>query len=192
MKDATRHIILTVAYNEFASRGVNNTTMEDVAKASGLGRRTIYTYFKTREELLHAIVKKEIEAVIKQFNILISLNIPPEKKFTRFILIHMRTIQNLISKNRLLRMEFLKRSDRIEGYRLDIDRHEKECLTRIFMEGAQTGIFKLVDYENTAGITLTTLKGFERQFIINNFGKSCHRIMSLWQNIFFGGIKASN
>ena len=192
MKDATRHIIISVAYNEFASRGISNTTMEDVAKASGLGRRTIYMYFKTREELVHAIVKKEIEIIIKQLNSVLNLKISPEKKFARFISIHMRTIQNLITRNKLLKMEFLKRSDRIEDYRKDIDLHEKECLTRILKEGAQSGIFIVEDCENTAGITLTTLKGLERHFILNNFGKSCHSLLKLWQNIFFGGIKAPN
>lgn len=192
VKDETRHTILTVAYDIFASRGVTNTTMEDVAKASGLGRRTIYTYFRTREELLHAIIKKEIEVVIKQLNTLTNLKISPEKKFSRFILIHMKTIQDLISKNRLIKLEFLKRSNRIEDYRKDIDRHEKECLTQIFLEGTRSGIFKMEDYENVAGITLTTLKGLERQFILNNFGKSCQSLLKLWQNIFFGGIKASN
>lgn len=192
VKDATRHTILTVAYSVFASRGVHNTTMEDVAKASGLGRRTIYTYFKTREELFHAIIGKEIEIIIKQLNAIINLKISPEKKFSRFLAVHMKTIENLITKNRLLRLEFLKRSEKIEDFRKEIDRHEKECLTKILREGAQSGIFKLEDYENTAGITLTTLKGLERQFILDNFGKPCQSLLKLWQNILFGGIKASN
>ncbi len=147
-------------------------------------------YFKTREELLHAIIRKEIEVIKKQLNAVINLKISPEKKFSRFMCIHMKTIQNLISANRFLKMELLKRSDRIEDFRKDIDLHEKECLTRIFQEGAQSGIFIVEDYENTAGITLTTLKGLERHFILNNFGKSCQSLLKLWQNILFGGIKA--
>lgn len=192
MKDATRHTILDVAYNVFAEQGIDKTTMDDVAKASGFGRRTIYTYFKTREELFHAIIKKEIEIIIKQLNVVISLKVSPEQKFARFMAIHMKTIEHLIKKNRLLRLEFLKRSEKIENYRKDIDQHEKECLTMILREGAQSGVFKLEDYENTAGITLTTLKGLERQFILDNFGKTCQSILLLWQKILFGGIKASN
>jgi hypothetical protein len=104
----------------------------------------------------------------------------------------MKTIKNLIQKNRLLKAEFLKRSERIENYRREIDQHEKECLTKILREGAQNGIFKLDDFENTAAITLTTLKGLERQFILDNFGKACESTLSLWQKIIFGGIKVSN
>lgn len=192
MKDATRHTILTTAHHVLVDKGITNTTMDDVAKASGLGRRTIYTYFKTREELFHAVIKKEIELVITQLNGVISLKLSPEQKFARFMAVHMKTIERLIKKNRLLRMEFLKRSEKIENYRKDIDRHEKACLTMILREGAQSGVFKLEDYENTAGITLTTLKGLERQFILDNFGKTCESVLKLWQKILFGGIKASN
>jgi len=192
VKDATRHTILTVAYNVFADRGIDNTTMDDVAKASGLGRRTIYTYFKSREELFHAVIKKEIEIIIKQLNVVINLKLSPEKKFVQFMAVHMKTIENLIKNNRLLRMEFLKRSEKIENYRQDIDKHEKECLKIILREGVQSGVFKLEDYENTAGITLTTLKGLETQFIQDNFGRTCQSILKLWQKILFRGIKASN
>jgi AcrR family transcriptional regulator len=192
VKDATRHTILEVAYKVLSDQGINKTTMDDVAKASGFGRRTIYTYFKSREELFHAVLKKEIDNIIKRLNVVVSLKVPPEKKFVHFMVVHMQTIENLIYQNRLLRMEFLKRSERIENYRKEIDLHEKECLTKILQEGVQTGFFKLDDFENTAAITLTTLKGLERQFILDNFGKACKSILILWQKILFGGIKATN
>lgn len=191
MKEATRHTILRVSYKILSVRGMNKTTMDDIAKASGLGRRTIYNYFKTREELFHAVVKKEIDNIIKHLNEVISLKISPEQKYTRFMVLHMKTIENLIHHNRLLKMEFLKRNERIENYRKEIDEYEKECLTKILREGAQNGIFQLDDCENTASITLTTLKGLEKQFILNNFGIVCKSVLDLWQKILFKGIQAS-
>jgi AcrR family transcriptional regulator len=192
LKDATRHTILKVTYKVLSDQGMNKTTMEDVAKASGLGRRTIYTYFNTREELFHAVIKKEIDNIIKRLNAVISLKVTPEQKFVRFMAVHMQTIENLIYQNRILRMEFLTKSERIENYRREIDQHEKECLKKILKEGVETGIFILDDFENTATIALTTLKGLERQFILDNFNKACKSILILWQKILFGGIKASN
>jgi AcrR family transcriptional regulator len=166
--------------------------MVDVAKASGLGRRTIYTYFKTREELFHAVIKKEIDNIIKRLNAVISLKVSPEQKYARFMAVHMKTVESLMHKNRMLRMEFLKRNERVEKYRKVIDEHEKVCLIKILHEGVQSAIFKLDDFENTAVITLTTLKGLERQFILANFSKACKSVLILWQKILFGGIKASN
>ena len=165
--------------------------MDDVAKASGLGRRTIYTYFKTREELFHEVIKNEVERIIKRLSRVASMKIAPEKKIARFMVTHMKAIENLIRKDRLLRIEFLNRSEKIEHFRKVIDLHEKECLASIFEEGTQSGVFLVDDYENTAALALTTLKGLETQFIHDNFGKPSRKTLELWQKILFRGIKTS-
>jgi len=44
----TRQKLVDVARQLFARNGVANTTMNDIAVASGKGRRTLYTYFNIR------------------------------------------------------------------------------------------------------------------------------------------------
>ena len=119
------------------------------------------------------------------------MKISPEKKIIRFMSTHMKAVENLIQKNHLLRLEFLRGSERIEIFRKEVDTHEKVCLVSILQEGTQTGVFLIEDCENTAIITLTTLKALEPQFIIDNFGKPCREKLELWQKILFRGIKAS-
>jgi AcrR family transcriptional regulator len=165
--------------------------MDDLAKASGLGRRTIYTYFKTREELYLEVINREIDIILKQLNRVAGMKISPEKKIARFMVNHMKTIENLIRKDRILRMEFLKRSEKIENFRKVIDLHEKECIACTLHEGTQSGVFLVDDCENTAGLALITLKGLEQQFILDNFGKPCRETLELWQKILFRGIKVS-
>ena len=48
----TRQKIVDVARQLFAKNGLENTTMNDIATASGKGRRTLYTYFKSKEDVL--------------------------------------------------------------------------------------------------------------------------------------------
>ena len=50
----TRNKLVDVARQLFAKRGLDNTTMNDIAAASGKGRRTLYTYFKNKEEIYFA------------------------------------------------------------------------------------------------------------------------------------------
>ena len=47
----TRQTLVDVARQLFAKKGMENTTMNDIAMASGKGRRTLYTYFKNKEEV---------------------------------------------------------------------------------------------------------------------------------------------
>jgi len=191
LRDSTRHRILSVARIVFAHKGAIHTTMEAVARAAGLGRRTIYTYFKTREELFDEVIKREKESIIRQLSQVATMKISPEKKIIRFMTAHMKTIENLIRKNHLLRLEFLRGSERIEIFRKEVDTHEKDCLAAILKEGTVSGVFLIDDYENTAILTLTTLKGLESQFIMDDFGKSCREKLELWQKILFRGINAS-
>ena len=45
----TRAKLVDVARQLFAKNGVDDTTMNDIAVASKKGRRTLYTYFKSKE-----------------------------------------------------------------------------------------------------------------------------------------------
>jgi len=191
LRDTTRHTILATARIEFALRGADNTTMDDLAKASGVGRRTIYTYFKTRDELYLEVINRETDIILKQLNRVANMKISPEKKIIRFMVNHMKTIEILIRKDRLLRLEFITRSERVENFRVRVDQREKECFATVLLEGTQSGVFLVDDYENTAALTHTTLKGLEPQFILANFGKSCRDMLELWQKILFRGIKTS-
>lgn len=46
-----RQFIVDAARKLFADQGVENTTMEDIAAASGYTRRTLYAYFKSFDEI---------------------------------------------------------------------------------------------------------------------------------------------
>ncbi|MEI6139706.1 MAG: TetR/AcrR family transcriptional regulator [Mariniphaga sp.] len=191
MKEKTRYTILKVARYIFARRGAENTTMDDVAKASGFGRRTLYTYFSTREDLYNEVIMSEVEGIIQKLDRVATLKISPDKKIIRFVKTHMKTVETLVLRYKVLRMDFLSRSERIENFRLKIDAHEKKCLATIFQEGTNSGMFIVEDFENTAILTLTTLKGLERQFIIDDFGTQSRIQLEIWENILLRGIKAT-
>lgn len=57
----TRAKLVDVARQLFAKNGVDDTTMNDIAVASKKGRRTLYTYFKSKEDIYMAVVESELE-----------------------------------------------------------------------------------------------------------------------------------
>ena len=46
----TKQKLLEVSRLLFARNGVENTTMNEIAEASGYGRRTLYTHFKNKND----------------------------------------------------------------------------------------------------------------------------------------------
>ena len=51
----TRQKLIEVARELFARKGIEGTTMNDIATASQKGRRTLYTYFRNKEEVFAAV-----------------------------------------------------------------------------------------------------------------------------------------
>lgn len=53
-----REQILKAAQSLFSEKGFEQTTIEDISKLSGYSRRTIYAYFKSKDDILHHIIEK--------------------------------------------------------------------------------------------------------------------------------------
>lgn len=58
--------ILDAAYDRMLQFGLRRTTVEDVARAAGIARITIYRRFANREELVRAVVLREASRVFGQ------------------------------------------------------------------------------------------------------------------------------
>ncbi|MWA04918.1 TetR family transcriptional regulator [Actinomadura sp. LD22] len=59
--DANRERILDAALAEAAAVGVDRLTVEDVVRRSKLGRMTVYRRFPRREDMLNALVTREVQ-----------------------------------------------------------------------------------------------------------------------------------
>ena len=76
----TRQRLVDVARQLFAKNGLENTTMNDIAQASGKGRRTLYTYFKSKEDIYYAVIESELERLSDQLDEVAAKKIPPRIK----------------------------------------------------------------------------------------------------------------
>lgn len=61
-KESVRNLhmqnILTAAERLFAEKGFNSTTIEDISKSAEYSRRTVYAYYKSKDEIYYHIVLK--------------------------------------------------------------------------------------------------------------------------------------
>ena len=72
-------MLVDVARQLFARMGVDNTTMNDIAQASRKGRRTLYTYFKSKNEIYLAVVESELDQLHKMLVDVASKDLPADK-----------------------------------------------------------------------------------------------------------------
>ena len=80
----TRQKLVDVARQLFAKNGIANTTMNDIAKASGKGRRTLYTYFKSKDDVYSAVIESELERLSDKLDEVANKKISPQDKIELF------------------------------------------------------------------------------------------------------------
>lgn len=61
-----RDEIVTTARHLFLSKGYDATTMQDVMQSLGIAKGTIYHYFKSKEQLLEAVIDSLVEKETKR------------------------------------------------------------------------------------------------------------------------------
>lgn len=62
-KKETRQAIMQAAITLFSEKGFEKTSIEELAKAAGIGKGTIYGYFQTKSDILHAFCEDELECL---------------------------------------------------------------------------------------------------------------------------------
>ncbi len=79
--------ILDVAEQLFAEKGFDNASTNDIIKRIGIARGTLYHHFKSKEEILDAIVNRITNAGIARAKIIVSdKTIPLQDRLTGIIL----------------------------------------------------------------------------------------------------------
>lgn len=161
----TREQMIDVARQLFAKQGVQNTTMNDIADASNRGRRTLYTYFKNKEEIFHAVIERELEYLKHEIEIAKRISLPPEAKLINLIYVHLEAVKAVVVRNGTLRAEFFRDIWMVEKARIDIDRYEQQLLQEILDDGVARGIFSIPHTPTMAYLLHSALKGMEVPYI---------------------------
>ena len=161
----TRAKLVDVARQLFAKKGVDDTTMNDIAVASKKGRRTLYTYFKSKEDIYMAVVESELEMLSDAMEQVAKKDITPDEKILKLIETHLDSIKMVVYRNGTLRAGFFRNIWRVEAVRKNFDTKEIKLFKQVLAEGKDKGIFDIDNVDIIADIVHYCIKGIEVPYI---------------------------
>ena len=169
MASRTKDKLIDVARQLFAHKGVENTTMNDIASASDKGRRTIYTYFKSKTEIFNAVVNREAQSIIERIADIPSMPISPEEKLMNFIFSRFEAVKEVVGRNGSLKASFFVDVRRVDRIRRENKHKEIVLLKEILNEVVQQGAFRIKHVDKTAEILLMAMQGLDLHYIRDSF-----------------------
>jgi len=163
MVSKTRERLIEVARQLFVRKGVENTTMIDIANASEKGRRTIYTYFKNKREIHQAVIERESEQIISRQRRIQTASMSARHKLEKFLWTRYETLQCPTSpKSR----EMIPILNLLEGNRggkarkLAVQK-EIEILEAIIREGVDSGEFNSGQASRVTALIVMLMHGVD-------------------------------
>ena len=166
----TKAKLVDVARQLFAKMGVENTTMNDIALASKKGRRTLYTYFKSKEDIYMAVVESELDMLSDMMKRGAEKNISPDEKMIEMIYTRLDAVKEVVFRNGTLRANFFRDIWRVEKVRKRFDAKEILLFKDVLREGVEKGVFRIDDIDMTAELVHYCVKGIEVPYIRGHIG----------------------
>ena len=167
----TERTFVDVARQLFAKNGLEGTTMNDIAVASGKGRRTLYTYFSKKEDIYSAVIESELERLSEKLDEVAARKIRPQDKIIELIYTHLSTIRETVVRNGNLRAEFFRNIWMVEKVRKKFDADEIAIFRKVYESGNLYGEFDIENVDLVAEITHYCIKGLEVPYIYGRLGQ---------------------
>jgi len=115
-RSTTRHQITDVALELFAGRGFDEVSVDDVAEAAGIARRTLFRYYPSK----NAIPWGDFDAHLQHLRELLAVVNPdvPTERALRGALLSFNTFDAPEIPRHRLRMQVILRSTELQAYSL--------------------------------------------------------------------------
>ncbi len=94
--------IASDAIEIFAKKGYYQTNLKDIAKATGMGRTSLYKYFRNKDEIYYYIVKRAYVFFEEQVDRVLALDLPNLDRLERLLEYLVKNLDESIVSNRFL------------------------------------------------------------------------------------------
>lgn len=157
--------------------GLKKTTMEDIAKAAGKSKSTLYYYFKDKEEIFDRVINLEIDEFFNAVNTAVNKQSDAISMLKTYIVTKVKTLREKINlytfavENDLqgrLNKEFTNLRNRY-------DNEEKKMISSILTKGVETSLFKkeiTQEIDVLSELLVSCVRGIEMDIITHNKNKA--------------------
>ena len=196
-KEGKKQEILKAAMRIFAQNGVVKTKMADIALAAGIGKGTIYEYFRSKEDIFAEAYSHLFLDTENRIAEILESSIEPEEKLQELMNV---TINKFLVEDggefAGIMMSFWSEGIRNKNERImeiiDLKKIYSEfriMISGILEEGIAKERFRAMDTHITASVIIGAMDGILLQYIMDRDVFSPQKAISTLLDSYLNGIK---
>lgn len=141
----------------FLEKGFQETSMREISAAVGMGKSTLYDYFKTKDDILLYVLEDKSHQLTRQAQEIAALDLPVARRLHKIIEMH----AEFLNANGELFLKLSMETQRLNANsqkRIQLARYEYQNLVQsVIEEGIRDGSFRKVDTLLAARLIINSL-----------------------------------
>ena len=192
-KEEKKTRILEVAIRLFARLGLPNTKMMAIAEAAGIGKGTIFEYFKSKEDLFFAAFNAYVKGIEARIARRLRRIVDPVEKLRAYFTAWLDLCESELIEFADIMLDFWAEGLRSHKDRVEFDlssmyQRYRAQIIQILDEGIQQKKFKPVDTIVTSSIIIGTLDGLMIQWFMDRDLYRIREAIEQLSNIIIDGL----
>lgn len=190
--DTVKDEILREAQKLFQQFGVKKTTMEDIAKAMGKGKSTLYYYYCNKEEIFDAVIHMEMGQVFQCVKTAVEKAETAEEKLKVFSLTKIKAVQKRANLYKMVRGEMQENMRCLKHLHVAYDLQETRLVYEILEFGIDNGEFAphiRKELDILPSVMVSSLRGLERDVFTDSKYQKLESRMDSIMRIMMCGLK---
>ena len=141
--DQKRRDILDVSAGLFASKGVDRTSMDDIGRACGLEKPSLYHYFPSKKAILGGILALGVDDLIADANGVLEAGVvDPTERLAQLLRAHSRNFDRKLPHVKVFLLEERALDAPERQKYLDRRREYEQIIIDLITEGQDQGVFR--------------------------------------------------
>ncbi len=149
-KEQRRTDILNAALKVFGKNGFDRATIAEIAELAGIGKGTVYEYFKSKKELFEDMIRHSVETYNKKLQNAVTKGNSVQEKLINFSIAHSEFMEEHIDILRMLPQPHMM-SEEMKQHMVQEKYKVFKLIESLIQEGIESALFrKDLDKEITA------------------------------------------
>ena len=156
-QEKRRHEIYHKAVNTFLKNGFQETSMNEIAQAAGLGKSTLYDYFETKDEILIYFFEDQLNDMTEEAQRIALQNLSADQRLRQVMEAYIENLQ--ANKNLFLKLTQESQRLKVESQKqIQKKRYAYQDLIRALIdEGIREGVFREVNSLLAARLLISSM-----------------------------------
>ena len=151
--------ILAAARAQFAHFGFDKVTMEDVAKAVGVVKGSVYYYYPTKESLFRAVIEQEQREFLERIGTLLDASLSAQETLRLYVDKRQHYFREMVNLSQLDYHSWMKLTSHFNDLFTAFEEREVEIIERVLKRGISEKTFAHCDSRQRASLFLHLLQG---------------------------------